>query len=397
MTDLVRLAIGALVGHRLRSVLSALGIAIGIAAVILLTSIGEGVRRYIVGQFTQFGSNIVAIHPGRTRTTGMPGVFGGTTRPLTIDDAVALARIPGVERVVPAVFGTARVEAGGRGRHVAVYGVTPDIEIVWRFRVRVGRMWPAGDPQRGAPVAVLGPKLARELFAEANPLGAAVRIGGRRFRVLGLLEPKGQMLGFDLDDAAYVPVATALRLFNRRELGEIDLSYAAAGDASRIVADIRRVLTARHREEDFTVTTQEAMLDVFGNIMDIVTLAVGAIAGIALLVGGIGILTMMWITVRERTAEIGLARAVGASRTQIRTLFLLEASGLAALGGTAGVVLGLGLATALRTLAPGLPVTTPPAVVLAALATSLLIGLASGVLPALRAARLDPIEGLHAE
>ena len=396
--DLLRLAGGAITSHRLRSVLSMLGIAIGIAAVIVLTSIGEGTRRFILAQFSQFGTNIVQVTPGRAKTSGIPGVFGGTTRHLTIDDAEALARIPGVDRTVPAAFGSARVEAGTRGRSVAIYGVTPDIEEVWRFHTRLGRMWPPGDPRRASAMTVLGPKLARELFADASPLGETVRIGGRRFRVTGVMEPKGQMLGFDLDDGAFVPVAAAMQLFDLADLAEIDVTYAAPDATARIEADVKRVLTARHGgEEDFTVVSQEAMLATFGNVMTIVTSAVGAIAGISLVVGAIGILTMMWITVRERTPEVGLIRALGASAPQVATLFLAEAAAVAVLGGAAGVALGLGVAALVRGLVPGLPVATPLRFVVLALLTSLAVGLVAGVLPARRAARLDPIEALRAE
>jgi putative ABC transport system permease protein len=211
------------------------------------------------------------------------------------------------------------------------------------------------------------------------------------------MEPKGQMLGFDLDDTVYVPVATALALFDLVELAEIDFTYAPADVLPRVETEVKRVLTARHGTEDFTVTTQEAMLAVMGNVMGMVTMAVAGIAGISLLVGAIGVFTMMWITVRERTAEIGLARAIGASTRQVAGMFLAEAAVVATLGGAAGVALGLGLGGVLRWLVPGLPVATPAAFVLAALGTSFAVGLLSGVLPARRAAALDPIEALRAE
>jgi putative ABC transport system permease protein len=396
--DLLWLALGALRAHRLRTFLSMLGIAIGVAAVILLTSIGEGTRVYMLSQFTQFGTNIIAVNPGKSKTLGIPGVLGGTTHKLTIDDAEALARIPGVETVVPFAMGQARVEAGERGRSVPVFGATPDIPILYRFGARQGGFWPRGDPRRGGPWAVVGPKLARELFGDVSPLGQFIRVAGGRFRIVGVMQPKGEMMGCDIDDVVYSPVASAMRLFNLDDLLEIDLIYSNARDTARVEAAVKRVLTERHdHNEDFSVTTQEAMLEVFGNVMDVVTMAVGAIAGISLLVGATGILTMMWIAVGERTGEIGLVRALGASREQVQILFLAEAAGLAGLGGLAGVAVGIGLGVLLRLAVPGLPVETPMRFVLAGLATSVLTGLVSGVLPARRAALLDPIEALRAE
>jgi putative ABC transport system permease protein len=395
--DLVRLALGALRAHRLRSFLSMLGIAIGVAAVILLTSIGEGTRVYVLSQFTQFGTNIMAVNPGKSKTLGIPGVLGGSQRKLTLDDAEALARIPGIETMVPVTMGLARVEGGGRARSVSVLGATPDLPTLWRFGARQGSFWPKGDPRRGSAVAVLGPKLARELFGAASPLGELVRIAGGRFRVIGVMQPKGQMMGFDVDDIAIVPVASALGLFNQDELFEIDLIYGNMNETERVAAEVRRVLAVRHGEEDFTVTTQAAMLDVFGKVMDVITMAVGGIASISLLVGATGILTMMWIAVGERVGEIGLLRALGATAAQVQTMFLAEAIALATLGGLAGIAIGLGLGALLRLAVPGLPVETPVRFVLAGLATSVATGLVAGVAPARRAAALDPIEALRAE
>jgi putative ABC transport system permease protein len=394
--DLVALAAGALRGHRLRSALSMLGIAIGVSSVIVLTSIGEGTRVYVLSQFTQFGTNIIAINPGKTKTIGIPGVLGGTQHKLTIDDSEALVRIPGVETVVPTAIGNARVEAGERGRSVPIYGVTPDITKLFKFGVRSGSMWDAGDPRRGGPTAVLGPKLAGELFGTESPLGRHVRIAGSRFQVIGVMSAKGLLLGFDIDDSAYVPVASAMRIFNLEELWEIDLIFTP-GRGAFVEAEARRVLSERHGTEDFQVTTQAAMLEVFDKVMGVITMAVGAIAGISLLVGATGILTMMWIAVGERTGEIGLVRSLGATRQQVRLLFLSEAVVLAVAGGLLGVAGGLGVCALLRLLVPGLTIETPAAFVLAALLVSLATGLASGVLPAHRAARLDPVEALRAE
>ncbi|MFQ5654685.1 MAG: ABC transporter permease [Planctomycetota bacterium] len=396
--DLLMLGTGAMAAHPLRTVLSVLGIAIGVGAVILLTSIGEGTRRYILDQFTQFGTNILAINPGKIETHGIPGVLGGTTHKLDLDDAEALGRLPGVLDVVPIVIGQARVEVGGKGRSVLIYGTTSEMKDVLRAEVRQGSFLPPGDPRRRAPIAVLGSKLKRELLGDGNAVGSLARIAGMRFRVIGVMAPKGQILGFDMDDLAFIPAASAMDAFNLDELIEIDLTFAHASLEGRLVESVRRTLTERHGgNEDFTLTTQSAMLEVFGNVMSVITLGVAAIAGISLLVGAIGILTMMWISVGERTREIGLMRAIGATARQVERLFLAEASILAGIGGGVGLAGGLGIGALLRLLVPGLPVHTPLAYVLAALAVSLVTGLLSGVLPARRAARLDPIEALAAE
>jgi putative ABC transport system permease protein len=397
VTDLLALALSSVLAHKLRSFLSTLGIAIGVGSVVLLTSIGEGTRQFMVDQFTQFGTNLIAIHPGKTETIGIPGILGGTTNPLTLEDAMALQRLPMVEALVPVAMGSARVEAGELGRSVFVYGATADIPKVWKFEIRQGSFWPEGDVTQGGQTAVLGPKLKRELFGEENALGGFVRIAGTRFRVVGILESKGQMVGFDIDDAVYIPVATAMRIFNLEEVSEIDLVVLPSFTPEAAEEAIRALMLERHGEDDITVTSQEAMLATMENVMGIVTAGIGAIAAISILVGAVGILTMMWIAVGERTSEIGLMRSIGATRRQVRLIFLAEAGALSTLGGVLGLTGALAICQLLRDLVPGLPVRTPITFVVLAILVSLGTGVASGVLPAQRAARLDPIESLRAE
>lgn len=394
--DLFGLAFGTLRAHRLRSALTMLGILIGIASVILLTSIGEGTRESILNEFTQFGTRIIGVHPGRTTTHGMPG-SRATVKKLTIEDAEVLRRVVGIEAVAPIFAGVARVEAGPRGRSVFVVGVNDAVPAVFKLRVRQGRFVPEGGKRSGAPLAVLGPTLKRELFGDANPLGQHLRIGGQRFLVIGVMEPKGSILGLDLDDRVYVPLVAAQRLFNSDALVEIDLVFSENLTAGAVVPRVKRALLERRGEEDFTIVTQAEMLGVLDRVLSVVSLAVGAIGGISLLVGALGILTMMWISVNERTAEIGLCKALGASRGQVLGLFLVEAALLSLAGGALGVATGIGLAQAIQLALPAVPVETPPAYVAAALLVSALVGLGSGVLPARRAATLDPIEALRTE
>jgi putative ABC transport system permease protein len=395
--DAMHMAVQALISHRLRTFLTALGIAVGIAAVVLLTSLGEGIHRFVLAEFTQFGTNLIGVTPGKTSTTGMSGAVISNVRPLSLNDAQALARLPRVIATVPVLQGNAAVEFGRRSRRTIVIGVGPAMPAVWQMHVAQGRFLPEDDLSAARALAVLGSKLKEELFGEDNALGRRIRIGEESYRVIGVMASKGQMLGFDLDDTIYIPAARAMALFNRRSLMEIDLLYAAGSPSAEVAERARKLMRQRHGSEDFTVVTQDQMLDVLGSVLDILTLAVGALGGISLLVGAVGILTIMTIGVHERTSEIGLLRALGAGRRQILMLFLGEAAALAALGGMTGLLLGGGGAWLLGQLVPALPTHTPWLYALLAELLAILIGLLAGVLPARHAARLDPIEALRAE
>jgi putative ABC transport system permease protein len=395
--DATKFALQGLVGQPMRSGLTALGIAVGIAAVVLLTSLGEGVHRFVLSEFTQFGTNLIGITPGKTTTAGFSGAVISNVRPLSLDDAIALKRLPRVVASVPVVQGNAAVEYGPRSRRTFVFGVGSAVPQVWQMRVAQGRFLPEDDPRVARAFAVLGSKVRTELFGSDNPLGRRIRIGSEHYRVLGVMESKGQMLGFDLDDAVFIPAARALSLFNRDSLMEIDLLYAEGSRSSDVARRAREMLIDRHGSEDFTIITQDQMLEVLGSILNILTMAVGALGGISLLVGGVGILTIMTIAVNERRSEIGLLRALGAGRRQILSLFIGEAIVLASLGGLAGLVIGAGGAWLLGRIVPALPTHTSWSYVLLAEGLASLIGLLAGVLPARHAAGLDPIEALRAE
>lgn len=395
--ELLRFTLASALAHRLRSGLTALGIAIGVAAVVLLTSIGAGLQRYVLAEFTQFGTNIIGINPGKNQTLGLPSGAFNTLRPLALGDAAALERLPWVRAVVPLVQGNADVQAGGRTRRTIVSGTGDRLPDALSFKVSMGEFLPPDDPTAARAYAVLGSRLRTELFADRNPLGERIRVGGQRYTVIGVMESKGTVFGFDLDDAVYIPVGRALALFNRDGLFEIDVLYAEGAPVDEVVEGIRRILTARHGGEDFTITTQQQMLDVLGSVLDVVTFAVGALGGISMLVGGVGIFTIMTIAVRERTAEIGLLQAIGAHRDQIRNVFLGESLILAGVGAAGGIVLAFVLIAMLRVAIPGLPVSAAWAYIGASVVVAAAIGLVAGVLPAVRAARLDPVESLRAE
>ena len=395
--DGMALAFSAVRSQPVRSVLTALGIAVGIAAVVLLTALGNGLQRFVLDEFTQFGTNLLQVTPGRKTTLGLSGAMINSVRPLSLEDAEALALLPHVRAVCPSVFGNVAVEGGGHTRRVQANAVGPTMPAVWRFEVAQGRFLPPDEPRNARAFAVLGDKLWRELYGERNPLGEIVRIGGDRYRVVGVMAPKGQFLGFDLDDAVYLPIGRGLELFDRDGLMQIDVLFAGEAVADEVGSAVRRTLVARHGVDDCTITAQQQMLDVLGSVLSVLTFAVGALGGISLVVGGVGILTIMSIALRERIGEIGLLRAIGTTKTQLRWLFLGEAGALAALGGTVGLAVGVGAAWLLHALVPALPVVVTLWQALLAEGVSLAIGLLAGVVPAMRAARLDPIEALRTE
>jgi putative ABC transport system permease protein len=397
LQDAVNMSWRSITAQRSRSILTLLGIAVGIAAVILLTSIGEGLHRFVLAEFTQFGTNVIQITPGKAITGGANPGFPSSVRPLTLADSHALSRVPDVNSVTPGVTGNSEVEGNGRLRRVPVYGTTASLLQSFNLRVKSGQFLPGDDAESARNFAVLGAKLKQELFGSDNALGARVRVGTLQFRVIGVLETRGQFLGIDLDEVVYVPAARALELFNRDGLMEINLAYSEGADAKRVADAAKAILIARHGREDFTVVTQEDMLRTLSNILDILTMAVAALGSISLLVGGVGIVTIMTIAVAERTSEIGLLVALGAKRATVLRLFLGEAIVLSAVGGVLGLAIGVALAQLVRLAVPALPVHTPLMFVVLAELVALVIGLLAGVLPARRASLLDPVQALRAE
>ncbi|MDB3856066.1 ABC transporter permease [Halieaceae bacterium] len=382
--------------QKVRSSLTILGFAVGIAAMVVLSSMGEGLRLYVMKEFTQFGSHIVAVTPGKTETFGIGGILN-TTRPLSLDDVVALGEIQGVEEIIPVSAGTSQVKVGALSRYTNVYGVGSSAHKTWKLPLAQGVFLPDEDINRPRAFAVLGAELKHELFGTASALGEYIHVGGSRFRIIGVTAPKGDFMGTDMDDAIYVPAAKALQLFNRESLMEVDIFYNASMATETIVNAVKKMLIERHGFEDFTIVTQDEMLETMDNILNILKYAGGGLGAISLLVGGVGIATILMITVTERTAEVGLLRALGSTRRQVRNLFLGEAIMLGLIGGIAGILAVVIMLLALKLLAPGVPMAMSAGIVTTALGLSMLIGLIAGVSPAMKATQLSPIDALRAE
>ncbi len=392
--DLVRFSAGGLRGHRLRTGLSLLGVAIGVASVIALTSLGEGAKLYVTGEFASLGSNLLIVLPGKTETQGATPFVTNAPHDLTVDDAEAiLRRVPEVRQVAPLSMGTAPVSYRDRSRDATVFGTTRDILEIRNLQMGVGRFLPAVDPN--APVAVLGAKMKTELFGNANPLGETIHVGQTRLRVIGVIAPRGTSIGTNLDEVVDVPVEVGLRMFNRSTLFRILAEVRSHQEMDAAKDKVIQVLKERHDgEEDVTVLTQDAVLSTFNQILNILTAALAGIAAISLSVAGIGIMNVMLVSVSERTREVGLLKALGVTRPQIVSVFLIEAAIISTSGGLLGLAVGIGAGRLLQHFYPDFPVQPPVWAVAAALVVSISVGLLFGSLPARRAAALDPVESL---
>lgn len=395
LRDTLALSLTTVTSYRTRSLLIVLAMALGVAAVVVLTALGDGARRYVVGQFSSLGTNLVIVLPGRAETSGgFPGAaLGQTPRDLTLDDARFIEQLPQVRRLAPLNVGVAELSAAGRLREVTVLGSTADLLPIRHMKLAQGRFL-AGGSQRRAQI-VLGGELAREFFPDGAAVGQRVRLGDSRFLVSGVLAPQGESMGFNSDELAIIPIEYAQELFNTSSLFRI-LVEARSRDAIDAATDaIRHTLTLRHDgEEDVTVITQDAVLATFDRVLRALTLGVAGIAAISLAVAGILVMNVMLVAVAQRTSEIGLLKAIGAPAADIRRLFFAEALWLSLAGGAIGFALGHLGSLAIRLIYPNLPAWPPAWASVAGVTTALVTGVVASLLPAARAAKLDPVRAL---
>ncbi|MDZ4200951.1 MAG: ABC transporter permease [Gallionella sp.] len=397
LADTLKFASGSLRGSPTRTLLMILAMSIGVAAVVILTALGEGARRYVVNQFSSLGTNLVIMFPGRTETAGIgPGMLlGQVPREITLDDAEALLRSRAIKRIAPLTIGSSDVSLGARNREVVVLGSTADLLEVRQMTLGQGQFLPAGDIHDSESVCVLGAGIRKELFGVQNAVGAWVRLGDRRFRVVGVMAPQGESMGFNTDELVIIPIASAHMLFNTAGVFRVLIEAKSREAVEQAKSEAEQIMSQRHSgEKDVTVVTQDAVLATFDRILRALTLAVGGIAAISLAVAGVLIMNVMLIAVAQRVREIGLLKALGAPAAQIRKLFFAEAALLSGIGSVAGLVFGqLGI-WAIAQAYPALPVTAPWWAILAAFGTALGTGILFSVWPARRAARLDPVTAL---
>jgi putative ABC transport system permease protein len=395
--DIFRYAAQAATGSPLRTALLILSMSIGVAAVVMLTALGDGARRYVVNEFSSIGSNLVIVLPGRSETRGFnpANLVTSTPRDLTVDDAEALLKLPDVALISPILVATTEINAAGKLREVMLLGTNAEYVRVRQMNMGIGRFLSEVEAGHSKSEVVLGAGIRREIFGEENPLGKTVRVGDRRLRVVGVLHEGGSGMGMTTDELVIVPIATAQAMLNTNTLFRILVEGRSQERLKEVKSSVLKLITQRHEgEEDITVITQDAVLETFDKILHVLTLGVAGIAAISLAVAGILVMNVMLVSVTQRTSEIGLLKAIGAKSSTIRHLFLVEAILLSFTGGLVGVIFGYCGAWLLRYIYPTFPAYPPLWAVGAGFATALISGLVFGVMPARRAAMLDPIQAL---
>ncbi len=396
----IKLVLRSLLVNKLRSVLSMLGIIIGVGAVIALLAVGAGAQQQVLAHVTALGSNLIMIMPGQPKSGG---VRSGAVETLKPEDAESiLSQVPEVLRMSPVARGNGQFKYYGNNKQSSIMGVTADYLQIRNFQIGKGRSFTAGEIERRAKVAILGADTATDLFGDSSPLGEKVKINGLQFAVVGVLKPKGTQGPFSFDDQALVPYTTAMhRLLGVKYLSEIDLQIAPDANQANVQAKLERVLRVRHeipdgKDDDFHVRNMAEMVEAVTSVARTFSLLLGAVAAISLVVGGIGIMNIMLVTVTERTREIGIRKAIGADDRDILIQFLLESILMSALGGLIGISVGAAIA-ALSSVFSGFAAIVEPSSVLLALSFAVCVGVFFGFYPARRAAALDPIEALSYE
>ncbi|TAK51628.1 MAG: FtsX-like permease family protein [Betaproteobacteria bacterium] len=405
---LLRVALRALAINKLRSLLTMLGIIIGVGAVIVMIAVGSGAQARVEEQIRSLGSNLLLILSGATTSGGVRMGFGSNLT-LTEDDAAAIPReIPEVT-AAPALRGSAQIVWGNQNWSTVIFGVTPEYLEVRQWEIAAGRRFDATDMAGAAKVCLIGQTVARQLFGGVDPVGQSIRVRRVPFTVVGVLEGKGQsMMGSDQDDLVIMPISTARKrvlgaanLAKQRSVGTIWVKVPEGNDMKAAEEQVRALLRQRHRlqpgqDDDFSLRNLEEVAAAQEASSRVLALLLAAVASVSLVVGGIGIMNIMLVSVTERTREIGLRRAVGARTRDILGQFLVEAVTLSLIGGLAGIALGVGAAFGIARIAGWRIVLSPEAVVLA-VAFAFAIGVFFGFYPARKAARLNPVEALRFE
>ena len=397
ITDSIFFSWKALSANTTRTLLMLLAMSIGVGSVIILTALGEGARNYITAEFSALGTNLVIVIPCRSETSGgdPSTMIGVTERDLTINDAAALLQHPKVVRIAPYNIGAAEVSWQGRKRETTIQGSTHELLDIRKWSMSQGQFLPKNDFEQAKSVCVIGSNIRNELFSAHAALGQWLRIGDRRFRVIGILNSDGQSMGFDIKDSVIIPVASAQSLFNIPSLFRIFVEVKTPEALPKVMSFIRTTIRKRHQGvEDVTVITQDAVLKTFDRILTALTYAVGGIAAISLFVAGILIMNVMLVSVSQRTNEIGLLKSLGASAKIILNLILIEAVLLSSLGAFLGLLIGHAGCWVIRYAFPVLPAYPPTWATVASIFIALTTGIIFSLLPAKKAARLDPVIAL---